>query len=193
MWYARIDRISIGGWCVVSIYFCLRVSSKENLVDFDLLISSVIHRKTMSQQASADSVSEPSSGAVTTQVAKAPPTLKLDSRPLCMEPVFVWWNGLIFSSSYYPSVSTAAWVTSWWLSAIPVEKICWSLIRTNASSSFRSFCSRRLRRIRKSLELTYGNQKKFQKPVITDELVAKDSRCAHLNRTQAMHWTPFSS
>jgi hypothetical protein len=40
----------------------------------------------------------------------------------------------------------------------------------------RSFCSRRLRRIRKSLELTYGNQKKFQKPVITDELVAKDSR-----------------
>ncbi|CAF4457069.1 unnamed protein product, partial [Adineta steineri] len=40
----------------------------------------------------------------------------------------------------------------------------------------RSFCSRRLRRIRKSLEATYGNQKKFQKPVITDELVAKDSR-----------------
>ncbi|CAF0864326.1 unnamed protein product [Adineta ricciae] len=41
---------------------------------------------------------------------------------------------------------------------------------------YRSFCSRRLRRIRKSLEATYGNQKKFQKPVITDELVAKDSR-----------------
>jgi signal recognition particle subunit SRP68 len=41
---------------------------------------------------------------------------------------------------------------------------------------YRSFCSRRLRRIRKSLELTYGNHKKFQKPVITDELVAKDSR-----------------
>jgi len=41
---------------------------------------------------------------------------------------------------------------------------------------YRSFCSRRLRRIRKSLELTYGNQKKFQKPIITDELVAKDSR-----------------
>ncbi|CAF1132775.1 unnamed protein product [Adineta steineri] len=41
---------------------------------------------------------------------------------------------------------------------------------------YRSFCSRRLRRIRKSLEATYGNQKKFQKPIITDELVAKDSR-----------------
>ncbi|UJR35497.1 hypothetical protein I4U23_028251 [Adineta vaga] len=41
---------------------------------------------------------------------------------------------------------------------------------------YRSFCSRRLRRIRKSLEATYGNHKKFQKPVITDELVAKDSR-----------------
>jgi len=44
------------------------------------------------------------------------------------------------------------------------------------STFFSSFCSRRLRRIRKSLELTYGNQKKFQKPIITDELVAKDSK-----------------
>ncbi|CAF0816975.1 unnamed protein product [Didymodactylos carnosus] len=41
---------------------------------------------------------------------------------------------------------------------------------------YRSFCSRRLRRIRKSLEFTYGNQKKFLKPTITDDLVAKDTR-----------------
>lgn len=52
--------------------------------------------------------------------------------------------------------------------------------KNNEILHFSSFCSRRLRRIRKSLELTYGNHKKFQKPVITDELVAKDSRYAEL-------------
>lgn len=41
---------------------------------------------------------------------------------------------------------------------------------------YRSFCSRRLRRIRRSLDATYGNQKKFQKPVITDDNVTKDIR-----------------
>ena len=51
----------------------------------------------MSQQVSADSVSEPSSGTATSQVAKAPPTLKLDSRPLEMAPMFLRCHGFTLS------------------------------------------------------------------------------------------------
>ncbi|CAM4873777.1 unnamed protein product [Rotaria socialis] len=112
----------------------------------------------MSQPTTSDNVTD-TSAASTNPSAKVVPPLKLDGTIM-----------FFFHQDFHN--------TTYLFSVLRIIRLCQQQhgLRHGDYQRYRSFCSRRLRRIRKSLELTYGNHKKFQKPVITDELVAKDSR-----------------